>query len=111
MTYRVRITPGAEAAILEQARYIATEANAPINAARWLQRVYDAAETLEQWPRRCPLAEEDAFRPFEIRKYSVDGFLLLFTIIEQTQTVWIITARHGRQLPQHKAVPESPPGA
>jgi len=108
MTYRVRITPGAEAAILEQARYIATEAQAPLNAARWLQRVYDAAETLEQWPRRCPLAEEDAYRPFEIRKHSVDGFLLLLTIKEGTQTMWVVAARRGRQKPKTHEIPESP---
>mgnify|MGYP002623682436 CR=1 FL=1 len=100
MRYSVRITPLAEAAIREQARYIAVEQKAPLNAARWLERIHAAADTLGTWPRRCALAEEDAHRPYEIRKLSVDGYLLLFTIDQATHTVWIIATRHGRQQPR-----------
>ena len=109
MSYAVRITPEAEASILEQARYIAVDQQAPLNAARWLSRVYDAAETLETWPRRCALAEEDALRPFEIRKLSIDGFFLLFTVLDDRQEVWVIAMRHGRMLPRPDELPEQTP--
>ena len=46
MTYTVRITPAAEASILEQARYSAVDQHAPLNAARWLSRIFAAADTL-----------------------------------------------------------------
>ena len=90
------IAPATEAAIREQARYIAIDAKSPLNATRWLERIHAAANTLATWPRRCALAEEDAHRPYEIRKLSVDGYLLLFTIEDATNTVWIIATRHAR---------------
>ena len=53
MSYRVLITPTARALMLEQARYIAVDCQAPENAARWLEGVFDAAETLAEMPYRC----------------------------------------------------------
>jgi hypothetical protein len=35
-----------------------------------------------------------------VRAFSIDGFLLLFVIRDADQTVHILSARHGRQLPQ-----------
>jgi len=51
MSYRVLITRPAYSQILEQARYIAVDCHAPLNAARWLQRLLEAADTLAQFPR------------------------------------------------------------
>ena len=73
MIYSVRYTDQVRNAVLGQARYIAVDCYAPVNAERWLERVWDAVDTLEQWPRRCSLAQENDFRPFEIRNISVDG--------------------------------------
>jgi len=109
MSYHVIVADPAFELILEQARYIAIEQQAPLNAARWLERVFDAADSLEQWPRRCNLAPEDARRPYEVRKLNVEGSLLLFTIVESTKTVWVIGFRHGRQEPAPNQLPESPP--
>lgn len=110
MTYRIKITADAKAVILEQARYIANDRHAPLNAARWLSEVYKAADSLEHWPRRCRRAPEDRFRDFEIRKRVVKGFTLLFTIVEDTKTVWIIGARGSGQLPKIDELPGQPPG-
>lgn len=105
MRYKVRITPTAEDSIREQARYIAIDQLSPLNASRWLEAILTAAQDLEQWPRRHPEAEESAHRPYEIRKLSIKGFLLLYTIDENTRTVWIIATRHGRQLPRAENLP------
>lgn len=109
MTYTVRITPDAEASIGAQARYIAIDEQAPLNAARWLERIYAAADSLDEWPRRCAVAEEDRFRPYEIRKLGIDGYLLLFTIVDETNTVWGIATRHGRQQPRLDDLPGTVP--
>lgn len=100
MIYRVIITEQALARIDEQTAYIAVEANAPLNAARWLSRVLAAADTLESMPRRCPKAPEDGHHPFEVRALNIDGFLLLFTINDDDRTVRVLNARHARQLPR-----------
>ena len=109
MTYRVVISPDARAAILEQARYIAEEQQAPLNAARWLAEVLRAADSLEHWPRRCPKAPEDAYRDFDIHKHVVKGFTLLFTVVEESRTVWVVGARGAGQLPKIDALPSEPP--
>ena len=101
MRYAVDLTDEAWAKIRAQAFYIAEEAGAPLNAVRWLERVLDAAETLETSPRRCALALEAPFFPFELRALSVDGFLLLFTVDDSEGVVRVLSARHGRQLPEN----------
>jgi toxin ParE1/3/4 len=100
MSYRVLITAAARAKILEQARYIAVDCEAPLNAERWLERVLDAADTLAAFPRRCPLAPENDFRDFEIRRLRIGDYFLLFTIVEKNRTVWVIGFRHGSRLPR-----------
>jgi plasmid stabilization system protein ParE len=107
MSYRVVITEPALAAIREQAFYIAVDQQAPEAAARWLRGVFDASDTLSEMPRRCARAPEDAKRPYEIRWLGVGSFVLLFTIVDETKTVWVIAARHSRREPRPD---ELPPG-
>ncbi len=105
MTYRVVITEPALDAIREQARYIAIEQQEPEAAARWLRRVFDASDTLAEMPRRCARAPEDEMRPYEIRWLGVGRFVLLLTVVDETRTVWVIAARHGRRLPRPDDLP------
>ena len=109
MTYEVIITDPAFALIAQQTRYVAIDQNAPINAARWLDRILKAADSLEQSPRRCAYAPENDYRSYEIRKVNVGGYLLLFTIVDETETVWVIGFRHGRQLPRLSDLPDETP--
>ena len=106
MTYRVIVTDTAFESIRAQAHYIAVEQQAPEAAVRWLERVFDASDTLSKMPRRCARAPEDAYRPYEIRWLGVGAFMLLFTVVEETKTVWVIAARHGRRLPRPEELPE-----
>lgn len=99
-SYRVVIPDMIAAKVQEQARNIAVKGKAPLNALRWLERITTAVESLATAPRRCPLAPESAFRPYEIRSLNIDGYLILFTIDDAKNTVLILNARHGRQLPQ-----------
>lgn len=78
MKFTVRLTPDADEQIFDQARYIAEDQKAPIEAGRWLQRIYDAIDSLEEMPRSCSIAEEDAFKEYEVRKRGIDGFILLY---------------------------------
>ena len=109
MTFRVMIIPAAREAILQEARRIAVDEHAPINAARWLSRVIDAADTLEHWPRRCPQAPENAFRPYEVRKLNVGDYMLLFTVVDTTRMVWVIGFRHGSRKPREDTLPRALP--
>ena len=52
---------------LHRCRYIAEQSGSVEIAERWVGRVYDAIETLDVFPHRFELAEEDAHRGYEIR--------------------------------------------
>jgi plasmid stabilization system protein ParE len=66
--YAVEVTDAALAAIIAQARYIGIDAQEPINASHWLERVWDAVDSLQRWPRRAAKAEEDAYVEYEVRQ-------------------------------------------
>lgn len=100
MTYRVIVTDSALERIREYAVYIAVDQQAPEAAARWLERVLDACDTLSEVPRRCALAAENEHTPYEVRWRAVGEFQLLFTVLDKDSTVYVIGARHGRRLPR-----------
>lgn len=108
--YAVEVTDAALDAIAEQARYIAVDARALLNAARWVERIWDAADSLEQLPRRGALAEENAYVEHEVRQLVVGRHLLLFTVDEECKTVWVLGLRHGRRLADPSALAERPDG-
>lgn len=107
--FSVEITDAALAAIADQARYIAIECQAPLNAQRWLERVWDAVDSLERSPGRGPKAQEDAYVRYEVRQLIVGNHLVLFTIDEEDRKVWIIGFRHGHRLPRPTELPGEVP--
>lgn len=98
--YAVEVTAAAQSAIEAQARYIAVEEQDPLEAQRWLGRVWDAVDSLERWPFRAVRAEEDAYLRFEVRQLIVGKHLLLFTVDEPQRKVWVIGLRHGHRIPR-----------
>ncbi len=78
--YSVEMTDAAFVAIRKHARYIAVESQSPENAKRWLERVWDAVDSLEHLPRRGAKAQEDAFVAYEVRQLVVGSHLLLFSM-------------------------------
>jgi hypothetical protein len=110
MKYVVEIADSAFELIRAQARYIAVDCQAPLNAARWLEQVWDVIDGLEQMPSRHGLAAEDAFMPYEVRRALVGDFLVLFSTDDAAGKVWVIGFRHGARLPRPQELPDVPPG-
>ena len=106
--YVVEITGTAFVAIRNQARHIAIECQSPENAKRWLERVWDAVDSLEQFPRRAAKAQEDEFVSYEVRQLVVGSHLILFTIDDDHRKVWIVGLRHGHRLPRPQDLPQNP---
>lgn len=109
MKYSVEITDSAFELIRAQARYIAIDCRAPINASRWLERVWDVIDSLETMPEIHNLAPENEFTSYEVRRALVGDYLILFTIDQTVHKVWVIGFRHGGRLPRPKDLPDSPP--
>jgi plasmid stabilization system protein ParE len=95
--YRVIIQPPAVAEMDDAYLWIAERA--PESARKWFNGLEAAIYTLEDFPERCPLAEESKAFDVEIRQLvygkRVGAYRILFTIVGDA--VHILHVRHGRR--------------
>ncbi len=105
--FKVEVTDTALAAIAAQARYIVESSGSNVEAQRWLERIWDAVDSLERWPRRAGLAEEDEYVEYEVRQLVIDNHLLLFTIVDERSVIRIVGLRHGHRRPRRDELPSS----
>ena len=105
-SYRVVIAPVAADSIAEYYRYIAEMAGMPETAERWVNHVYDKISTLDFFPQRHALAEENGQRNYEIRQQVIGNYLALYSIDEAKAAVHVVGFRQGRRLPQPENLPE-----
>jgi plasmid stabilization system protein ParE len=95
--YRVIIQPPAAAEMDDAYLWIAERA--PDNATKWFNGLEAAIYSLEDFPERCPLAEESKAFDVEIRQLvygkRVGAYRILFTIVGDA--VHILHVRHGRR--------------
>lgn len=106
--FRVHITHAGETAFLREARFIAESSGYPSRAKDWLSGLHDRAETLELYPHRCGLAEEQAYRDIDIRKLNHHNHLILFVVDDPGQIVYVIGCRHGASRPRPGDLPTDP---
>jgi plasmid stabilization system protein ParE len=95
--YRVIIQSPAAAEMDEAYLWIAERA--PDGATKWFIGLEIAICSLEDFPQRCPLAEESRAFDVEIRQLvygkRVGAYRILFTIVGDA--VHILHVRHGRR--------------
>jgi toxin ParE1/3/4 len=100
MTFRVEVSAQAESdadAILD---WLLSQ-YAGETGLRWFQGLDDAIVSLATFPKRCPLAPENARFPFEVRQLLYGRrphlYRILFTI--EGERVQVLHIRHGRRKP------------
>ena len=97
MAYRVEIAPTAAADADQLYSYLAERA--PESGIRWLRRMEAEIQKLSRFPRRHPLAPEDADFSFEIRQIIFGKkphfYRILFRIHDEA--VQVLHIRHGRR--------------
>lgn len=100
MTYRVVITPEAEADLRAAYRYL--RRHAPQAARDWIRRARRSIQTLERNPGRCPPAPESESFDQPIRELffgSGNRGTYRFLFVVQENTVYVLHVRHGSMLP------------
>jgi len=107
--YDVVITKSAETTFHREATYIAEDSGHQSRAVDWLKQVYALIDTLEKMPRRCTTAPENDHLPYEVRKLNHHRHFILFTINDETKTVYVIGCRHGMRLPRSGDLSEKAP--
>jgi len=99
-TYTVLVSPVAKDQIDEYARYISDISGMPRTAAKWLRNIYDRIATLDAFPQRHALAEEDTYVDYEVRRQIIGVYLVLYSIDEECRTVHVVGFRHGHRRPR-----------
>ena len=91
---KVEITSLADANLEEI--YLRIREDSPSRAAKWRKGLLRAAETLDLFPERCPLAPESG-PELEIRQLIYGAYRVLFTVAKDT--VFVLHIRHGARQP------------
>ena len=102
MAYRVEIARRAEADL--EALYLWVVERAPQQGARWFNGLERAVLSLDQHPKRCPVAPEsfDPNRPVRVLLYGrkPHAYRIFFTIDDDADIVRVVHVRRGaRQRP------------
>ncbi|MFQ4143988.1 type II toxin-antitoxin system RelE/ParE family toxin [Chlorogloeopsis sp. ULAP02] len=102
MTYRIDFSSIAKAEA-DAAFLSFSQSTTDERAQLWYQGLIKAIVSLQEMPRRCPIAREDAFFSQEIRQLlygqGKQTYRILFTVLEDqpVPTVRILHIRHGAQ--------------
>lgn len=97
MAYQVALTDSAKADSDSIYRWVISQA--PGLGRRWFEGLLDALYSLEQLPRRCPLAREAEMAKRDIRCLLFGKrrgiYRILYEVQERRNRVWILHIRHG----------------
>jgi toxin ParE1/3/4 len=102
MAYRVEIARRAEADLEEL--YLWVVERAPQQGARWFNGLEGAVLSLDQHPKRCPVAPEsiDSDHPVRVLSYGrrPHVYRIFFAVDDETNVVRVVHVRRGaRQRP------------
>lgn len=92
---RVILSPRAFADLDAIVDYIARDS--PSNAAKVIDRLQNAMQSLAQMPYRYRAVQGGSTAPTAVRRMPVPPFLVYYEVLRVHRTVRILTIRHGRQ--------------
>jgi toxin ParE1/3/4 len=88
--YEVKITPQAQKQLTELVTYILVQLKSPKAAWDLLHTLENAIATLDRFPYRIALTEEEPWHEQGIHKMPVKNFLVYFWINETLQQVHVV---------------------
>ena len=101
MTYTIQYSASANKDIDKALDYILLDLKNPL-AALHLQKLEQAsAENLIYFPHKYPLIDDLMLTPYKIRFLPIKNYLLFYTIIEETKTIYIVRFLYSRSDWQH----------
>ena len=92
-SYKVIVSPRASGDLSQIYEYIALDS--PENAAKFLQTLVEAIDSLALLPSRHPLIEARPRIKRETRAMPVSPYLIYYHILEAQGAVRVVTVRHG----------------
>ena len=88
--YEVFVSKSAEKDLKGLSEYISFNLLEPNIANQFVSKIDKAILSLEDYPYRCPLVQEEIIREIGIRKLIVNGCILFFKINEEKKQVGIL---------------------
>ena len=95
--YTVKITQQAQEQIREIISYIRFTLQAPETALKMLDTLQEEIASLDQFPNRVPLTEEEPWHSAGIRKLPGKNYLVYFWVNEEQKQVQITAVVFGRR--------------
>lgn len=96
--YQVVITSEVHRELDEIHAYV--RQSSPQNAESLIDYLWACLARLKFMPGRCPLASTKRFRGRRYRKLVARPYLIYFRIDDATQTVYVLSVRHGARRPE-----------
>lgn len=93
MAYQIKITEFAETDIDDAVAYILLDSSQ--NALQWLSGIEEKILTLQEMPKRCPLAPESEKIGRELRVLLYHKHRIIFDIDEEKEVVRILRVWHS----------------
>ena len=91
--FKVLIPPQVQQKIKDQAYVIAMDK--PSAALKWYDTIQEKLSSLEQMPKRCPIAPESIHFDFEVRHLISGRYRILFAV--QDDSVKVLDFKAGQQ--------------
>lgn len=100
--YAVKISGLAEKQLHDIAVYIRFTLQAPSTATKMLDFLAEEIVSLDQFPNRVPLTEEEPWHSRGLHKLTVKNFLVYFWVDEETMEVQVASIVYGRRNQRHQ---------
>ena len=97
MRWDVRITDEAEDDLQDIFDYISIVLKEPGTAAKQIDRILNAVDSLDSMPMRCRAYDEEPDLSKSLRVLPVDNYLILYLPDEKKYTVDIVRVIYGRR--------------
>ena len=100
--YTVKLTRQAEEQLREIVDYIRFTLQAPNTASKMLDTLAEEIYSLNQFPYRAPLTEEEPWHSQGVHRISVKNFLVYFWVDEAQKNVQVTGIIYGRRDQRHQ---------
>ncbi|MCR4962406.1 MAG: type II toxin-antitoxin system RelE/ParE family toxin [Firmicutes bacterium] len=96
-SYRIIVTPDAQADLAELRDYIANTLSAPGTALAYVRAVRQEIASLAEMPARCKLLEDEPWHSYGFRRLPVKNFYVYYRIDEPANIVYVLNVIYARR--------------
>ena len=97
MDYTVKVEPSALLQLEEIVKYISDVLLVPETTKKWLDEMEEAISSLDVFPFRFALIEDEPWKSNGVRKMAIKGFMVYYVIEEEKKLISVIAVVYGRR--------------